>query len=150
LSDHAYRLYSTLGWQKAYQLGAWQLTPKATLRYKDGDFNSYYYGLEPFYHEYFGGGFDVSAGLDARYHLGSNFYLLGAARITRLDQKAYRAEGIKARYEGEAWLGIGWFEEQLKGYKKSDDGSHYFRIAHGWATPSNLGDILQWKRDKDP
>ena len=58
----------------------WQLY--GNLRFKSAKFNDYYYGLTV---EDVGGGVDTSFGLEVRYHLFRNLYLLGSAQTTILD-----------------------------------------------------------------
>lgn len=150
MTDKDYRFHGNIRLKKSYTLGNWQLSPKATLRYKDSDFNTTYYALSDFYDQDIGGGLDISVGLDARYHLVSNFYLLGSASVTRLDHQAYHSRAVEDRYTGEALIGLGFFENQSDRRQSTPSNPPYIRISHGWATPSNLGDIVAAKTEKDP
>lgn len=150
MTDRDFRFHGNLRLKKSYTLGNWELSPNATLRYKDSDFNTTYYALSDFYDQDIGGGLDISVGLDARYHLASSFYLLGSAGVTRLDHQAYQSRAVKDRYAGEAFIGLGFFENQSDNGQAAPTNPRYIRISHGWATPSSLGDIVAAKAEKDP
>lgn len=150
MSDREFRFHGNIRLKKVYSVGNWELTPSATARYKDSDFNTVYYALSEFYDERIGGGLDFSAGLGARYHVGLNFHLLGSASVTRLDHQAYQSRAVEDRVEAELFFGVGWFEGQETVYRSTLDSSPYVRIAHGWATPSNIGEIVTLQTEKDP
>lgn len=150
MTDRDFRFHGNIRLKKSYALGNWELSPSATLRYKDSDFNTTYYALSDFYGQDIGGGLDISVGLDARYHLASNFYLLGSASVTRLDHQAYHSRAVTDRYTGEAFVGLGFFENKEDKKQSTLTNPPYIRIAHGWATPSSLGDIVAGKAKKDP
>ena len=149
MSDRDARLHANLRLAQTHAFGDWQLTPNVTVRYKDADFNTTYYALDTFYGERIGDGIDASIGLDALYHLANNFYLLGATNLRRLDDAAYDSRAVADRYEASVLFGLGYFENQSSARKSSLTNDRYVRIAHGWATPSNIGDILAGKTEKD-
>ncbi|MDN3613795.1 MAG: MipA/OmpV family protein [Vibrio gallaecicus] len=146
MSDDGYRFHGNLRAKGYYQSGDWELTPSATLRYKSSDFNSYYFALEG---DNVGAGADLNIGLDARYHVVSNLYLLGSTSITRLDDNAYDSRIINDRYQSEFFIGFGFFNDKEKAPKPQLSNAPYLRVAHGWATPSNIGDILKLNTEKD-
>lgn len=150
MSDKDMRFHVNLSASANYQWGDWQLTPHATVRYKDADFNSEYYAFNDYTGERIGAGIDVNAGVRARYHVYSNLYLLGAASVTHLDSNAYQSQVVDDRFEGEFYLGFGFFNDKSKAPKSELSNKRYWRVAHGWATPSNIGEIIKLNREKDP
>jgi len=126
--------------------GSWEIKPYATLRYKGADFNRHYYALEQ---EAIGAGVDAAAGINLKYHVTSNFYLLGSAQTRWLDPNARRTAIVSDNMESEVSLGIGVFTDKSKPRKKQLGISPYLRVAHGWATPSNLNDILTGNTETD-
>ncbi|PMH46553.1 MltA-interacting MipA family protein [Vibrio sp. 10N.286.49.B3] len=149
MTDSDYNLH--VNWRLAgeYHYGDWQLKPHLNLRYKDSDFNSAYYALSAATNEDIGAGVDVSVGINAKYHVMSNLYLLGSTSFTRLDDNAYQSFAVDKRYEGEVFFGFGFFNNKDKAPKSQLSNKPYLRVAHGWATPSNMGDILKFNRVKD-
>ncbi|WP_367988826.1 MipA/OmpV family protein [Vibrio sp. NTOU-M3] len=150
MSDKKFRFHANLTLGGEVEMEDWQLKPRVTLRYKDADFNSQYYALSDYSGQKIGAGIDATIGLDARYHVMSNLYLLSGASITRLDENAYSASAIEDRYQGEVFLGFGFFNDQSKPRKSELSHKRYLRVAHGWATPSNIGDIMKFNTEKDP
>ncbi len=150
MADEAFRMHANLRATAEYEFGDWQLEPQMTLRYKDADFNSRYYAFDQFSGQNIGAGVDVNLGVEARYHVTSNLYLLGSTSVTRLDDNAYRAVGVDDRYEAEVMFGFGFFPDKSQPRKSELTNQRYVRIAHGWATPSNIGDIFSFAREKDP
>ncbi|USD42298.1 MipA/OmpV family protein [Vibrio sp. SCSIO 43135] len=149
MSDSNFDWHSNARIEANYEFGDWELSPHANLRYKSSDFNSTYYAFEQYTNDRIGAGFDATVGLGARYHVFSNLYLLGSANVTRLDDNAYDYEGVKERYQGELYLGFGFFNDKAKAPKSELSNPRYIRIAHGWATPSNIGDIFKLNSEKD-
>ncbi|NVD06884.1 MipA/OmpV family protein [Vibrio sp. JPW-9-11-11] len=150
MSDKDMRFHVNLTASANYQWGDWELEPHTTLRYKDADFNSEYYAFKPYTGEAIGAGIDVNAGVKARYHVASNLYLLGGASVTRLDNNAYNSTVVDDRFQGEFFLGFGFFNDKTKAPKAELSNPRYWRVAHGWATPSNIGEIFSFNREKDP
>jgi len=127
--------------------GDWELAPSARLRWKSDSFNHTYYGLnidKP------GSGFDVKIGLDARYHVASNFYLIGRASLTALEKDVRQSSVISRDVQSELFLGIAFFNDKKKQRGALLKSKPYVRVAHGWATPSNIGDILKFNSESDP
>lgn len=150
MSDSDTRFHANFTASGHYELGDWELEPHFTLRYKGADFNSEYYTFSSLTNENIGAGVDANLGVSARYHVYSNLYLLGATSVTRLDDNAYHASAINDRYQGEIYLGFGFFNDKSKAAKSELTNKRYFRVAHGWATPSNIGDIMKFNSEKDP
>jgi outer membrane protein len=150
MSDYDFRFHSNLTAQGQYEFGDWELSPRMTLRYKDADFNSEYYGFNDQTDERVNAGVDVNIGVDARYHVYSNLYLLGSTSVTRLDSNAFDSDIVVDRYQGEFFVGFGIFNDKSKAPKSELSNKRYLRVAHGWATPSNIGDIMKLNTEKDP
>lgn len=132
-----------------YEFGDWELEPSFTIRYKDADFNSSYYSFKDATGEKIGAGIDANLGIKARYHVISNLYLLGETSVTRLDSEAYHSQIVEDRYQGEVFVGFGFFNDKGKERKSDLRNRPYLRVAHGWATPSNMGDIFKLNAEKD-
>ena len=147
LNDRHGRVHANVVANYDWHRGDWELSPSARLRWKSDSFNNFYYGLnidKP------GSGFDVNLALDARYHVANNFYLIGRASLTALEQDARQSSVISRDVQNELFLGIAFFNDKKKPRAASLESKPYVRVAHGWATPSNLGDILKFKSESDP
>lgn len=153
MTDDEGRYYSALDTRYHWESGSWELMPYVTLRLKSADFNDYYFGLDGFSNpddtsstidNKIGSGFDLTLGSEVRYHVISNFYLLGRAQITALDSDTRRSPTIGSDTYGEVYLGIAFFNDKTKKKSPSLKARPYIRVAHGWATPSNIGDILSF------
>lgn len=115
------------------------LSPYATLSFKDSAFNTNYYGREI---DEIDGDFDVTAGFDIKYHVYSNFYLLGGANATYLGTNISGSQMIDEDITYSLYGGIGVLNDKNKEFIDIDGMKPYIRIAQGWATISNLEDIL--------
>ncbi|MDB1123499.1 MipA/OmpV family protein [Vibrio sp. kj40-1] len=142
MSDSDYYLHSNLVFSGDYTFGDWQLEPQITFRLKSQEFNSQYYAFESVTGESINGGLDVTATVRGKYHVVSNLYLLGSVGATYLDSSAYDAAVIDERWQGEVYAGIAFFNDKNTPKRESLSISPYLRLAYGWATPSNMGDIL--------
>jgi len=144
--------YANLSQSWYFQHNSWEFMPKVSARYKSASFNSHYYalsGIEEITKQTIGAGIEVNAGVETRYHVAKNFYLLASVNGTLLDKNAYQSDAVSQRWQTEAYLGFAFFNDISKP-KKSDLTNHgYLRLAHGWATPSNIGDILAGDTVKD-
>jgi outer membrane protein len=157
MSDTDGRLYSSLNTGLKLESGAWDILPYAKLRFKTDDFNDHYFGLDGFsdpvnsnniFSNKIGSGLDLTIGSEVRYHVTSNFYLLGRAQLTALDKDTADSVTIDDDIYGEAFIGIAFFNDKTK--KKSHlDMKPYIRLAHAWATPSDLGQIIRFNSEDD-
>lgn len=163
LSDDEGRMYSNLDGRYYRESGSWELFPYATLRFKSADFNAHYYGLDGFvepssppntFVNRIGSGYDLTIGSEIRYHVISNLYLVGRAQATTLlDSNTRHSSSIVRPTCGEVYLGVGFFEDRTKpkSASRSLEAKPYIRVAYGWATPSNVGDILfHFDKESDP
>jgi len=144
--------YANVGQSWYFQHDSWEFMPKLSARYKSASFNSHYYalsGIAEITEQSIGAGIEVNAGVETRYHVANNFYLLASVNGTLLDKNAYQSDVVSQRWQTEAYLGFAFFNDISKA-KKSDLTNHgYLRVAHGWATPSNIGEILAGDTVKD-
>jgi len=147
MSDLDGRSFSNLRYGAYLENGSLDYKPYAQLQWNSANFNSYYYGLDQ---ENVSSDFDTSIGIEAKYHVISNFYLLARAEATYLGKEARQSTFIEDDIQGEVYLGIGFFNDKSKERKEKLDISPYLRLAHGWATPSNLNEILSGNTEKDP
>lgn len=120
--------------------------PYATLRVKDATFNTQQYGQDK---EEIKGDIDLAAGLDLKYHLWSNLYLIGSADIRWLGNNVRKAPTIDKNYEYTLMAGFGLFNDKDKKFFDVNGMKQYIRLAHGWATPSNFTDILIGETEPD-
>ena len=161
LSDDEGRLHASIDTRYAWDSGSWELLPYARLRWKSADFNNRYFGLDGFddpdnpggtLANPIGDGWDLSLGSEARFHVISNLYLVGRAQITTLlDSNTRNSVSIDRETFGEVYLGVAFFDDKTKVKKPALDAKPYWRFAYGWATPSNMGDILlRWDVEDDP
>ncbi|MDN3698287.1 MipA/OmpV family protein [Vibrio cortegadensis] len=149
MTDDDLHFHSNFRLNGQYEFGDWELSPRATIRYKDADFNSQYYAFKDVTGESIGAGIDVNLGIDIRYHVISNLYLLGSTSVTRFDDNAFNSSIVEDRYQGEFYLGFGFFNDKTAPKKPELSNKPYLRVAHGWATPSNIGDIMKLNSEKD-
>lgn len=149
MTDDDLQFHSNFRLNGQYEFGDWELSPRVTIRYKDADFNSQYYAFKDVTGESIGAGVDVNLGIDIRYHVISNLYLLGSTSVTRFDDNAFNSSIIEDRYQGEFYLGFGLFNDKTAPKKPELSNKPYLRVAHGWATPSNIGDIMKLNSEKD-
>jgi len=159
MADNDSRYYGALSSRYRWDAGSWDILPFATLRYKSARFNAHYYGLDGFAQpsnlsqtidNKIGAGIDATIGSEIRYHVTSNFYLVGRAQITALDKSARDSQFIDRGSYGEVYLGIAFFNDKTRAKTPSLKAKPYIRVAHGWGTPSNFGDILagDWEADE--
>lgn len=141
--------YLNFGYLYNYNKNDWDVNLSTTLRYKSASFNSHYYALNDLTNERIGAGADLTVKAEGRYHLVSNLYLLGSASITALDNNVKHAYAVDDSYSHELFLGFAFFNNKHK-VPKLIDNKAYWRVAHGFATPSNIGDILRGDSEKDP
>jgi len=158
MTDDDSRYYSSLGGRYTWESGSWELFPYATLRFKSADFNDRYYGLDGYTNpndpsedlgNKIGSGIDLTLGSEIRYHVISNLYLLGRAQLTMLDEDTSDSPTIEDEVYGEIYAGIAFFNDKTKKKSSPLDMKPYFRVAHGWATPSNIGEIFEGKSESD-
>jgi outer membrane protein len=158
MTDDDSRYYSSLGARYFWESGSWEWFPYASLRFKSADFNDRYFGLDGYTNpddptedlgNKIGSGVDLTLGSEVRYHVISNLYLLGRAQLTALDEDTSDSPTIEDQVYGEIYVGIAFFNDKTSKKSSSLKAKPYFRVAHGWATPSNIGDIFQLETEND-
>lgn len=147
LSDDHSRMHGNLRVKYVYQDKRLELAPYANLRHTTSDYNSYYYGLDL---EELNSGAELSLGLTARYHLYRNLYAIGRVQTTLLGDEAKDARFVDSDSVEEIYLGIAFFNERERERKPELSIRPYVRLAHGWATPSNIGEIITGDTESDP
>jgi hypothetical protein len=100
--------------------------------------------------ESIGSGIDYTVGLEATYHVASNLYLLAGVDFQFLDSAAKDVSFINDSTQTEYYLGFGFFNNKDVPLKKELDSKAYWRLGHGWGTPSSLGDIISFDVESDP
>jgi len=129
--------------------GNWYVEPYINLRWKSSSFNNYYYGLSL---DTPGSGFDLTVGSSVRYQVHRNFYLLGRAALTIYGSNTYRSSTVNTPNQSEVFIGFGFFDDKNeKNYNSRYLKSRpYIRLAHGSATPTNIGEIIKGNAESDP
>lgn len=123
------------------------VTPYVGLRLKSARFNDRYFGLGI---EELGSGIDWHARLEGRFHVTDNLYVLGNLSAYYLDSDARASTLIRDDFAWEAFAGVGLFNRPHGARQTKLPHGSYWRLAHGWATPSDLGSILRWETEEDP
>lgn len=113
--------------------------PYIGLRFKSSEFNSKYYGFDQ---EYIPGGVELHGHLEGRYHVISNLYLIGRLGGTILDSNARKSSFVQESSTWDVYAGIAFFDNPDKPRNAHLRNNAYIRLAHGDATPSNLGEII--------
>jgi outer membrane protein len=116
------------------------------LKWKSNKYNSHFFGLDSVN---VNSGFDFSVGLITDYHIGSNFYLFASAQLTLLGKKTRDVSFINSDVMGEAYLGFGFSNDRTQPRKKELENKPYIRVAQGFATPSDLSNILKFRTEPD-
>lgn len=147
MSDFDSRFYTDIGFDAELGDTYASFYPYFGIRIKSSSFNSKYFGFDQ---EYVEGGVDFRASVEGRYHLVSNLYLIGRLGGTVLDQNARNSSYVKKGTAWEAYAGIAFFNNPDTPRNTSLRNKGYIRLAHGYATPSNLGEILGFDIQKDP
>ena len=146
LSDQNGRIHANLTPSFEFERGDWDFRPYVRFRWKSAEFNNRYYGLE---RETPGSAIDVLLSTEIRYHVYRNLYLLGMASLRIFDSDTRDVSFVKRSTQGTAFLGIGFFDDKKRPIDTLDS-KPYVRLAHGWGTTSNLGEILTGNTESDP
>ena len=101
-------IHANLTYSVNLKYGDLYFEPHATLRVKDATFNTQHYGQDK---EEIKGDVDLSAGLDLKYHLWSNFYLIGSADIRWLGNNVQKSSIIDEDYEYTLMAGFGFLND---------------------------------------
>ncbi len=123
-----------------------QFHPYAEFKLKNRHYNSYYFGLD---RTAVAGGGDLAIGFVGTYHFVSNIYAYGAAKVTLLDRQVRNSEFVNKDGLSEIYLGLGLSNDRGKPRRPVVSNTAYWRVAHGWATPSSLADIFNGEASND-
>lgn len=146
LTDTDGRTYGDLNLLYRMDIDDFDIELNAHYRYKSAEFNNIYYGLGV---EDIGSDYDIKVGSQLRYHVFSNLYLLGEVNLTMLGNDTYQSSVIEDRFQTEYYLGFGFFNDKKDRGQLVMPENHYLRFAHGWATPSNIGEIIRGNTESD-
>ena len=142
LSDTRWKTQLYAGHDWKFQLGHWEFQADAGLRLKSSGYNSYYYGLKQHGGDSVSAGVEGQVGIDFRYPLVAGWYLTGGVEWIQLENSARNSSMIDSSGYGAVKLGVVFFEDAQNDFAFDFQKNSYIRVAHGWATESNLGDIL--------
>lgn len=147
LTDGGGRVYLDVGTEALFGDDYASLRPYVGVRAKSARFNDLYFGLGG---EELGAGVDFHARVEGRRHLAGNLYALGRLGGYYLGRDARRTERVRDSFAWETFVGIAFFNDPDRRRKSALRTNAYWRLAHGWATPTSLGDILRWRTEEDP
>jgi len=145
-SGHA---YANLSYRGKFDVIGFEFKPYGTIRAKTANFNTRYYAFDIPQIGKLQAGVDYTAGIDAKYHLVSNLYLLAGADATIIDSAAKKSALVQDDFEYSAYLGIGAFKELPKSSHKTITNTPYIRGSWGWATHKDLDQVLTGSMAKD-
>jgi len=147
MTDWHGRMLGNIRYGAAFIGERYRFRPYAELKLKSKHYNSYYYGLDQVSVD---ADADLSVGFVASYHVVSNLHVFGAAKFTLMGSNASKSELVNDKILSEVFLGAGLGNDNKKPRKERLETTGYWRLAHGWATPSSLADILHFEAAKDP
>jgi outer membrane protein len=139
LVDGRQRLSANLQAGAELQTGPVSWQPHAGVRLKEARYNVQYYGLGK---ADIGGGMDLVGGLEVRYPLFSEWYLLASAEASWLGSAARSSMFVDEDFQASVFAGLS-YENRKPTKTVSIAAKPYLRLAHAWATPSNVGDIIR-------
>lgn len=146
MTDFEGNAFLNFRYGSSWQGHRFQFHPYLELKLKNRQYNSYYFGLD---RTNIAGGGDLSMGFVGTYHFVSNIYAYGAAKVTLLDRNVRASEFVNKDGLGEAYLGLGLSNDRSQPLKPAIGSTAYWRVSHGWATPSSLADIFHGEAAKD-
>jgi len=146
LADERQRLSSTLRSGLEMTSGNLEWEPFLSLRVKSSRFNDYYYGLDV---DDIGSGTDITLGLEGSYYLGNDLYLQGSMGLTWLEEAARDSVYVDDDIKENIYLGLVYKNYRRQPRKSSINAKPYLRLVHGWATPSDLKDIVTFNHEED-
>jgi len=147
LNDLNSRYFANINYSYEDDINSLKYKAYTNFQINSTKYNSYYYGLSK---QEIKADVATSIGVDAKYHLMSNIYLLASAKATLLGHNVAKSSTIDKKAEYELYTGFGVFNDKTKKKKKKLGISPYIRFAHGWATPSGINEIFSFNTKKDP
>ena len=146
LIDDERREQANLNMEYATQTTQFELWPYLNLRYTGSEFNSYYYGFDKVDVD---GTYEFSMGIRGRYHLWNNLYAVGKLQTTWRTTEITNVPYVEDKHVSEMYFGIGVFNNHQTPPKPELSIKPYLRVAHGWATPSDLNTIMTGHTEPD-
>jgi outer membrane protein len=122
------------------------ISPYTNFIFKDGTFNKSYYGRDI---EQIDGDIDINAGVDIKYHIYSNFYLLAGVGATYLGQNVRDSNIVSDDFTYKFNAGIAILNDKNREFYNIGSMKEYIRVAQGFATVSSLADVLVGESKKD-
>ena len=116
-------------------------------QYKTSKFNSRYYGLDM---EDVNGGVELGVGASALYTIASNFFVFARGEAALLDKQVRNVTFINDDVTAQGFLGVGFKNDRTRTTPSASKSKRYWRLAHGWVTPSSLSDIMNFQAEPDP
>lgn len=124
------------------------------LKLKSEKYNTWYYGLNKVD---VNAGVETSLGFTASYQVISNLYIFGAGKFTLLDGNAKGVSitnndvnvRVNSDAHAEVFFGVGFSNDETKPRKKKLKNAAYWRLGQGFATPSTLGQIMNFEAVPD-
>ena len=117
------------------------------LQYKTPDFNTRYYALD---REEVSGGVELGVGASVLYTIASSFFIYARGEAALLDKPVRDVSIIDSNATAQGFLGFGFKNDRTRTTPSVSKSKRYWRLAHGWVTPSSLGDIMNFKAEPDP
>ena len=150
--------YASVHLRAHWQHGSVELFPYAMLDYRSAHFNRHYYGFDGFpdpdtglpLSNRLGAGIDLSIGSELRYHVWRNLFLIGRAQLSRINDASASSFTIERPVHGEVYMGIAFFNDPRQPGGGRLAAKPYLRLSHGWASPSDVGEILTFHTQGDP
>ncbi|WP_172806693.1 MipA/OmpV family protein [Endozoicomonas arenosclerae] len=142
------QLYAGHDWQM--NVGNLQLSTELGVRLKSRQYNSYYYGLSGYGGQDLSAGAEVQAGVDFRYPLFGGLNLIGGLEWIYLEPSASKSRALDSNHHGAVRLGFAYFNDSSSTVLPAFQKGSYLRVSHGWATPSDMNQILRGKSESDP
>lgn len=124
-------------WLKAY----------FNVQYKTSKFNTHYYGLNL---EDADGGVELGVGASYLRSIASNFFLFARGEAALLDRPVKDISFVNNDATAQGFLGFGFKNDQTRTTPSVQKAQRYFRLAHGWVTPSSLANIMKFNAEDDP
>jgi outer membrane protein len=145
MTDMRSNAYTNFYCQYTYASGDFEIIPYGNLGYKSSGYNTRYYGLEDIKTLpaiSLGADIDFAAGVDLWYHMTNNFYLYGKIQTKFLSSEAKSSPYVSENRQDEFWLGFSFRNDKSKPLQQNLKSKPYFRLAYGFATIADIGEIL--------
>ncbi|AIW16709.1 MipA/OmpV family protein [Vibrio tubiashii] len=141
LNDIENNKHTNLALEKNYRFDRLEVEPYLSIRFKDSQFNSSYYGAGL---SNLSSSHDYSFGFTSQYRMSKYLYLLGSLNHRVLDKTVRKSTPINSESETEFYVGFGIFEfnKQKNNQLKRSNSKSYIRVAQGFATPSDMSNIV--------